>query len=155
MAIASDIELHRFVAALLSIIPKTLPLLLSRMHPIFVVGDETEFALAWPRVNVIGDGYLFVLVYISHIHPIDLVQTPKTALQFPYHEEFFKLPDNAYVILTFEKLEGHEVMPRHSSEQATSSDSASTLDLQLQLRIRDRRLLPCAPPHERKNGCSH
>jgi hypothetical protein len=52
MAIVSDIELHRFVAALVPIIPKTLRLLLSRMHPIFVVGDETAFALAWLRVMV-------------------------------------------------------------------------------------------------------
>jgi hypothetical protein len=47
-AIMSNIELHRFVVALLPTIPipKPLSLLLSRMRLIFVVGDETEFALA-------------------------------------------------------------------------------------------------------------
>jgi hypothetical protein len=47
-AILSDIELHRFVVALLPTIPipKPLPLSLPRMRPIFVVADETAFALA-------------------------------------------------------------------------------------------------------------
>jgi hypothetical protein len=54
MAIASDIELQRFMAALLPTIPipklpplpLPLPLPLSRMRLIFIVGDETAFALA-------------------------------------------------------------------------------------------------------------
>jgi hypothetical protein len=56
-------------------------------------------------------------------------------LQFPYREDFFKLPDDAYIVLAFEKLEGHELMQRHPSEQAafSASASASALDLQLQL----------------------
>jgi hypothetical protein len=67
---------------------------------------------------------LFVSVYIPNIHPIDLVQTPKSPRQFPYHEEFFKLSDDADVVLVFGKLEGHEFMRRHPSDQAASSARA-------------------------------
>jgi hypothetical protein len=75
--IASDIELHRFVVAMLPTIPipilnppplpLPLPLPPPRMRLIFVVGDETVFALAWRKVNVAGEDDLFVPVYISQL----------------------------------------------------------------------------------------
>jgi tetratricopeptide (TPR) repeat protein len=130
--IAREMELQRYVGALLPTIPR--PLVHAR--PIYLIGDGTAFSLAWRRIAVRGEFCNFVPIHLREGHPIDIVAKRGCALQHCYREEFGMLPDCAHIVLAFGEIEdGAEVMRRHPSEEAFTPDGAIEVQLRALVRI--------------------
>jgi tetratricopeptide (TPR) repeat protein len=130
--LSKQIEMQQYISLLLPTIPRPLV----RARPVFTIGDDAAFPLAWRTLRIQNEPCQFVPIYIPDIRPMALVSKCHNAIQFAYRREFEKLPASAFVVLAFGTLQGHDdLMRTHPSEDACSLLGALELQFRAILQI--------------------